>query len=52
MYFLLLRWECISYHIMQCAEHTPTVSVGIGDHDDVFPTDAVGIYHIISCSVL
>ena len=29
MYFQLLRWECISYHIMQCAADTPTVSVGI-----------------------
>jgi hypothetical protein len=27
---LLLRWEYISYHIMQCAAHTPTVTVGIG----------------------
>ena len=29
MYFQLLRWECISYHSMQCAADTPTVSVGI-----------------------
>ena len=39
---LLFRWE-LSVGCGFRAEHTPTVSVGIGDHD-VFPAAAVGMY--------
>ena len=44
MYFLLMLWECISYHIMQCAANTPTVAVRIIMQCAAnTPTFAVGI---------
>ena len=44
MYYLLFLWECISYHIMQYAANTPTVSVGIIMQCAAnTPTVAVGI---------